>query len=100
MRKTYKVVNGYISRKGYPEHDPNYHEAHTIANQKEKAKYPKGYLRLKKLDQKVPAGKMIGHNTKSGKISVSNKVPKSLREEVAFHERVESKALRRLRNKR
>ena len=99
MRKTYKVVNGFISRIGYPEHDPNYKVAHNEANQKEKEKYPKGYLRLKKLDKKVPEGKMIGHNTKSGKLSVSNKVPKKLRAEVSYHELEESKALKRLRKR-
>jgi hypothetical protein len=100
MKKTYKIVNGFISRAGFPESSPFYKSAHEMADRKEKAKYPKGYEKLKKFDQSVPAGKMIGHNTKSGKISVSSKVPKKLRAEVAFHELTESKEIKRLSRKR
>lgn len=100
MAKGFKVVKGYVSRKGFPEDSHYYKNAHSEADKAEKKAFPKGYQALKKLDNKVPEGKMIGHNSKSGKISVSDKVPKKYRTEVALHERVESKAIKRLSKKK
>jgi len=100
MAKGYSVKRGLISRAGFPESSRYYREAHSEASNAEKKKFPKGYQELKKLDNKVPQGKMIGHNTKSGKLSVSSAVPKKLRKEVAFHEKYESKAIKRLSRKK
>ena len=47
------------------------------------------------MDETIPDDELIGKNSKSGKITVSKKVPKKLRAEVAFHEKVESKKLRK-----
>lgn len=99
MAKSYKVVKT-IARKGFPTSSKAYREAHAEASEAEKRKYPKGYQKLKRLDAKTPSGKLIGKNTKSGKIMVSKVVPKGLRKEVAFHEKYESKAIKRLSRKR
>lgn len=56
----------------------------------------KGFQKLKKLDKKVPQGTLIGKNTKSGKVEVSRVVPKIDRDEVAYHEKTENKAIKRL----
>ncbi len=85
-----------IARKGFPTSNKNYKEAHEEASNAEKKKYPSGYKKLKKLDKEVPEGELIGKNTKSGKIEVSKKVPEKERNEVAFHEKYESKAIKRL----
>lgn len=91
----YKLENK-IKRKGYPTNNKNYPEAHEEASNAEKKKYPAGYQKLKQLDKKTPNKQLIGKNTKSGKIEVSKKVPKKERQEVAFHEKYEHKALHRL----
>lgn len=88
------IVSG-ITDKGFPTHSKGYASAHEQADKAEKKKYPKGYPKLKKLDQEVGKHELIGKNSKSGKIEVSKKVPKSLRKEVAFHEEVENKILRK-----
>lgn len=95
----YKVVKS-IKRTGFPESSKFYNSAHSEASDAEKKKYPKGYAKLKKIDAKTKEGSMIGHNSKSGKVSVAKSVPKSLRPEVAFHERYESKAIKRLSRKK
>lgn len=94
-----KIVSK-IKRKGYPENTKDYPEAHSEASNQEKKKFPKGYQKLKKLDKKIPQGQMIGGHTKSGKVTVSKKVPKAQRKEVAYHERVELKDEKRLQNNR
>lgn len=96
MKKpSYKVVKT-IKRSGYPENTKYYAEAHSEASNQEKKKFPKGYEKLKNLDKKIPAGKMIGGHTEKGKITVSKKVPKAQRKEVAYHEKVELKDENRL----
>lgn len=84
-----------LSDKGFPVHSKNYKSAHEQANKKEKEKFPKGYEKLKKLDENLSKHELAGKNTKTGKIEVSKKVPKSLRKEVAFHEKTENKILRK-----
>jgi hypothetical protein len=84
-----------IIRKGFPTATKQYPTAHEEASKDEKKKYPKGYEKLKKLDEKLPAGQLIGKNTRSGKIEVSKVVPKKERNEVAFHERDENRRIRK-----
>jgi hypothetical protein len=93
---TYKTVS-MIKRKGYPTNSPSYPEAHEEADNAEKKKYPKGYEKLKK--QRIKPGELMGTHTCKGKVTVSKKVAKSLRSEVAYHERQELKAQKRLRKK-
>lgn|SRR5574338_1244863 len=84
-----------IKDKGYPTSEGSrYERAHASANKAEKNRFPRGFEELKALD--ISLGKkheLAGKSTKAGKIEVSKKVPKNLRSEVKFHEKVESKAL-------
>jgi len=81
---------------GFPTHDKKYKSAHEEATKKEKSNFPrKDYNQLKHLDESMPKGELIGKNTKSGKVEVSKKVPRKLRDEVAYHEKVENKLLRK-----
>lgn len=81
---------------GFPTHSRKYKSAHKEANREEKDKFgAKQYHELDKLDRKLPKHELSGKNTKSGKIEVSEKVPKNLRNEVAYHEKVENKQLRK-----
>lgn len=82
-----------IVREGFPTSSKAYKEAHDLANKKEKEKYPKGYEKMKKVDDKLNPTELSGKSTKLGKVIVSYKVPKKLRKEVAYHERVENKEL-------
>jgi hypothetical protein len=94
-KASYHLANK-ISAKGYPVSQKGYKTAHEETSKKEKAKFPrKDYTRLKHMDETIPDDELIGKNSKSGKITVSKKVPKKLRAEVAFHEKVESKKLRK-----
>lgn len=95
------IIVSNIKRKGFPTSSKKYKTAHAEATRAEKKKFPaKNYNKLKHLDYSVPKNELIGKNTKSGKIEISKKVPKKLRAEVAFHERVENKAIKRLIKKR
>jgi hypothetical protein len=87
-----------IVRKGFPTADKHYATAHEEASKAEKKRYPSGYAKLKKLDEKIPAGQLIGKNFKSGKVEVSKAVPAKQRSEVAMHERFENKKLRKMDN--
>ena len=85
-----------IKDKGFPtDQGKSYRSAHEQADIKEKAAYSNGYAAMKKIDAELPKGELAGKNTKSGKIEVSAKVPRSLRREVAFHEKTENKILRK-----
>lgn len=85
-----------ILRKGYPTSAKVYKEAHAEADQAEKKKYPKGYAKMKTVDEKLKADELAGTHKRSGKVEVSKKVPGRLREEVAYHEFKESQAEKRL----
>lgn len=87
----------YISDAGYPIHPDKeaYEKAHAKANKAEKKAFPKGYEKMKKVDAKLGKHELAGKNTKTGKIKVSEKVPKKLRAEVALHEKVESRELKK-----
>ena len=93
------VLKPRIDDNGFPTHNPHYQFAHQKAEKLEKAKFPKGYEQLKKLDAKLPKHELIGKNLKSGKIEVSKKVPKKLRKEVAFHEWKESQFIKQAEKK-
>jgi len=60
---------------------------------KRKSLVKKASMLSKKSPKKAGNHELIGKNTKSGKIEVEKKVPKALREEVAFHEKIENKIL-------
>lgn len=50
---------------------------------------------MKKVDAKLKLNELSGKSTRLGKVIVSYKVPKKLRSEVAYHEKVENKELRK-----
>jgi len=89
----FKLVNE-IKKKGFPTSSKKYTYAHRKADEDEKKKYPKGYEKMKKIDNKLKKGELAGKNFKSGKIEVSKKVPIKFRKEVAFHERRENKEIK------
>lgn len=91
----YKLANKLMD-KGYPEHTKEYKYAHEKAVKAEKRKYGKTqFKKMSKVDSKLSKHELAGKNLKSGKIEVSKKVPKKFRGEVAYHEKVESKILRK-----
>lgn len=96
--KTYKVVNK-IKRKGFPTSSGEYKTAHAEADNAEKKKFPKGYVKLKKIDKKVKSNELVGKNTRNGNVFIEKKVPKKMRSEVAYHEKEENKAIKRLSKK-
>lgn len=98
MSKTYKLVDK-IEKRGFPTSSKLYKKAHRIANKYEKKKYPKGFKDMEKIDEKLPNHQLAGTNKKSGKLEVSKKVPPKYRKEVAFHERTESLAFKKLMKK-
>jgi hypothetical protein len=97
--KTSEHLKPSIPDKGFPTSEGKiYQRAHEAANKAEKKKYPKGFQQLKKLDQELGhKHELAGKNTKTGKIEVSKKVPPKLRAEVKYHEKVESKELKKRR---
>lgn len=82
-----------IVRAGFPTDSKEYKKAHQFADKMEKKKYPKGYEKMKRIDAKLNSHELSGKSNKSGKITVSYKVPKKLRSEVAYHENVENEKL-------
>ena len=93
MKYTVKIK--LPTSKGYPVTSNSFSGANSEADVQEKRKYPQGYAKLKKIDKKLPKGQILGHHTKKGKIEVSKKVPKKLRNEVAYHEKVEHKIMKK-----
>jgi hypothetical protein len=91
----YRLVSD-LHDSGYPTHSRKYHSAHAKANAAEKASFGDASFRaMNKVDAGLKKHELAGKNTKTGKIEVSKKVPKKYRDEVALHEEVESKALRK-----
>lgn len=86
-----------IKKSGFPTSNPHYQSAHEQADKAEKKKYPSGYAKMKRVDASLPENELAGKNLKSGKIEVSEKVPKPLRKEVAYHEKVENQRLKEYR---
>lgn len=95
MAKKYKVVK-HIEEKGYPINTKEYKAAHIEADKKEKAKYPVGYEKLKQLCAVCGKNELIGDHSHTGHVIIEEKVPPSLRSEVAYHETEELKAEKRL----
>jgi hypothetical protein len=89
-----------IKEKGYPVNSKEYKEAHAEADQQEKKRYAKGYLRLKKIEKKMSPNTLMGTHTKKGEKKIAKIVPKSLRKEVAYHEDVEFKNDKRLKREK
>lgn len=44
---------------------------------------------------KVPRTELLGSHTRTGKIRISKRVPKSLRAAISYHEKVESRLMRK-----
>lgn len=90
------ILRDKIKDDGYPTSSKNYPAAHRRANKEEKSTFgAKQFKQLTKLDRKLPKHQLAGKNTKSGKIEVSKKLPAKYDKEIALHEKVESKALRK-----
>lgn len=84
----------YVNDRGFPRSDPKYATAHEEASKAEKKAFPrKDYNKLKHMDKSVGKHELIGKNSKKGKITISEKIPKKLRPEVIFHEKTENKKL-------
>ncbi len=91
----YRIVSD-LHDTGFPTHSSKYHSAHSKANAAEKAKFGEANFKaMNKVDAGLKKHELAGKNLKSGKIEVSKKVPKKYRSEVALHEQVESKELRK-----
>ncbi len=91
----YKLVDS-LNDKGFPRDKNDYLEAHKMANKKEKSAYGKRpFKQLERIDDKLSKHELAGKNLKTGKLEVSKRVPKKLRSEVAYHEEVENKILRK-----
>lgn len=97
MKRKAKIVKK-ITDKGFPYHSVNYREAHEEASTKEKKKYPKGYAILKNKMKTLGHDEMMATNKRSGKIEIEQKF-KKYRSELAYHEKEESKALKRLKKR-
>lgn len=76
-------------KKSFPQSFKKFAAANRYASKLEKQKFPKGFKKLEKIDHNLPSGEILGHINKNGNILISQKVPKKLRGEVAFHERIE-----------
>jgi len=88
---TYKLVKK-IKRKGWPTASKKWKKSHTAANKATlKAMGSKVAKRVNKI--KVPKNELLGSHTKSGKILISKRVPKTLRGAIAYHERVEHRLM-------
>jgi dephospho-CoA kinase len=88
-----------LTNKGFPTHNKNYEYSHKKADKIEKKAYPKGYEALKKEERHLGKKELMGKNTKSGKIEVENKFAKH-KKEIALHERIEHKEIKKLSKKR
>lgn len=88
-----------ITDKGYPTHSKYYHEAHAEADTAEKKKYPKNYPKTKKLLKKLGKHELMSTESKEGKVKVEKKF-KKYDTELAYHEKKEHAALKRLGKKK
>lgn len=90
-----KLVSS-LSDKGFPKNDSRYPSAHEKADKAEKKRFgAKSYNELKKIDEKLQPHELAGKNLKSGKIEVSKKIPSKYRKEIAYHEKIENRNLRK-----
>ena len=79
--------------KSYPLSLKKYSKVNSEADVEEKRKHPKGYKKLKRLSKSLDKDEELGHISKSGKVTVSKKVPRRLRKEVEEHDRTEKRLL-------
>jgi hypothetical protein len=75
--------------KDFPLSSKKYSKANKEADIIEKKQSPKGYTKLKKISKSMKPGEIEGHINKKGKVTVSKKIPKKLRKEVATHDKNE-----------
>lgn len=69
-------------------------KSHQAANRAEKKRFGKrAFKALNKV--KLPKDELYGSHTKSGKILISSRIPKKFRGQVAYHEKVESRLMRK-----
>ena len=92
--QTYKVKPKLIkNKKTFPQNKRKFSEANSEADVEEKREYKSGYSKLKKIEKKLGKNEILGHINKKGKVTLSKKVPKKLRNEVVKHEKIERKKL-------
>lgn len=94
-----KIFVNKLSDHGYPYHSKHYKTAHEEASKAEKKKFPKGYEELKKDEHHLGKHELMGTNKRSGKIEVEKKF-KKFGKEIEYHERQESKNIKRLESKK
>lgn len=87
-------VEKKLTKSGYPYKQKDYEKVNAEADTAEKKKYPKNYARMKKVDASLDKDEFAATISKSGKVKVNAKVPKSLREEAAYHDKIELKKLK------
>jgi hypothetical protein len=92
-----KLVKKLVD-KGFPVSSRHYATAHELADKKEKKAYPKGYEKLKKDEHQLKPKELMGRNTRSGKIEIEKKFSK-YKNEIALHERIENKEIKKLNNR-
>jgi hypothetical protein len=96
---TYKLVNR-IKSTGWPVRTKSgkirkgWKRSHMSANAAEKKKFgDKAFAAVQRVAKRLPKDELLGSHTKAGKIKVSKVVPKHLRSQIAFHERVEHRLM-------
>lgn len=94
-----KIFVNKLSDHGYPTHSKYYKSAHEEASKKEKKKFPKGYEELKKDEHKLGKHELMGTNKRSGNIEIEKKF-KKYGKEIEYHEKQESKNIKRLSSKK
>lgn len=98
MSKKY-ILKPRINDSGFPQSSKFYWNAHSEADNAEKRNFPKSYKDMKKIDANLGKHELSGKNLKSGKILISEKVPKKDRKDVYLHEKTESEAIKRMTRK-
>jgi hypothetical protein len=95
---TYKIVDSISVKQMEPWiNTSSFVVAHEEAMYWEKDQFPNGFKELEKLDNKLKEDELAGANDFKGILYVSSKVPSKHRDEVAYHEWVESLVRKKLR---
>lgn len=94
-----------IRRSGWPVFTPSgkvskkWEKSHQSANKAVLKRF--GSKVAKKVNKiKVPRSELLGSHTKSGKISISKRVPKKLRPAIELHERIEHRLMKKRKSKK
>lgn len=89
-RTVTKILDGK-----YPRTSKKYQKCHRKASQIEKLKF--GKVKFKSLSKiiskKIPRGQLAGSHTKRGNITISSRIPVKFRNEIRFHEQIESRLM-------